>query len=78
MKEAIIGAANDIGEDGKGAGGMRGYMRMVAREEVAVFGGMLRAVMRTQVTVERRDEPVKPEQEIRDGLARVGLQLRRS
>jgi alkylation response protein AidB-like acyl-CoA dehydrogenase len=76
IKEAVIGAANDIGEDGNGAGGMRGCMRHLAMNNEAVFGGLLRGVMGTQVTVERqREAPAKTEQEVRDGLARIGLRL---
>src|SRR3954469_23856688 len=35
IKEAVIGAANDVGEDGEGGGGMRGYMRFLARSQPA-------------------------------------------
>ena len=75
IKEAVIGAANDMhSKDGNGAGGMRGYMRHLAMNNEAVFGGLLRGVMGAQVTVERqREAPAKTEQEVRDGLARIGI-----
>lgn len=57
IKEAIIAAANIVGEDGQGKDGLVGYMEDLARNEKAIFGGMLRGVMGTQVTVEQVERP---------------------
>jgi hypothetical protein len=75
IKEAVIGAANDLGEDGAGSGGMRGYMRFLGREHPAVFGGMLRGVMGMQITVERPQVHMKTADEVRKELEGVGLRL---
>jgi hypothetical protein len=57
IKESIIRAANTIGRDGRGAGGMDGYMERVALTEVAQFCGLLRGVMGTQASVEHTERP---------------------
>ncbi len=40
-KGAILLAAGDVGEDGKGRDGLQGYLRRVAKEDVGAFGGLL-------------------------------------
>ncbi len=49
LKTAIIGAAESIGEDGRGKGGTLGYMRFLARNEPAVFAGLLKRILPIQV-----------------------------
>jgi hypothetical protein len=57
MKEAIITACNKIGSDGKGRDGLEGYLEFLGREFPPVMGGLLRTIMPTQVTVERKERP---------------------
>jgi hypothetical protein len=57
VKEAVIEAANRLGEDGAGKDGMVGYMVHLGRFEKSIFGGLLRAVMGTQFSVERIEQP---------------------
>lgn len=52
LKEAILLAAEDSGEDGKGKDGLVGYLRLVAREDVKAFCGLLGKVLPLQVTGE--------------------------
>jgi hypothetical protein len=49
LKEAIINAAIRHGADGKGTGGLEGYLMMLARDEKKIFGTLLRAVLPLQV-----------------------------
>jgi hypothetical protein len=49
LKEAIINAAVRLGADGKGEGGLEGYLMMLGREEKRTFGMLLRAVLPMQV-----------------------------
>ena len=49
LKEAILLAAEQHGEDDKGKGGLPGYLRKVAREDVKAFSGLLGKVLPLQV-----------------------------
>ena len=57
VKEAIIAACNQIGSDGKGTGGLQGYMVFLGKQHPTTMGMLLRAIMPTQVTVERTERP---------------------
>jgi len=50
LKEAIIAAAEDVGEDGNGKAQLRGYCRFLARSEPRAFAGLLGKVLPLQVT----------------------------
>lgn len=50
LKEAILLAAEQVGEDGEGEGGTVGYLKKVAREDVKAFSGLLGKVLPLQVT----------------------------
>jgi hypothetical protein len=52
LKDAILKAAEAIGEDGKGRLGLEGYLRRVAVEDVKAFSGLLGKVLPLQVTGE--------------------------
>lgn len=45
LKEAILAAAEEVGEDGEGEGGLTGYLRRVARDDVKAFSGLLGKVL---------------------------------
>ena len=45
LKEAILLAAEEHGEDDKGKNGLTGYLRKVAREDVKAFSGLLGRVL---------------------------------
>lgn len=45
LKEAILGAAAEHGEDDSGTDGLKGYLRKVAREDVKAFAGLLGKVL---------------------------------
>jgi len=45
LKEAILLAAAEHGEDDQGANGLTGYLRKVAREDVKAFAGLLGRVL---------------------------------
>jgi hypothetical protein len=77
VKEAIVAAANEVGRDGKGTGGMQGYMEFLAEEHPRTFGMLLLAVMRTQVTVERTEQPKEYEtvEDVRRELEQHGITI---
>jgi len=52
LKEAILIAAEQVGEDGKGTDGLVGYLRRVATEDVKAFAGLLGKVLPMQITGE--------------------------
>lgn len=45
LKEAILLAATEHGEDDTGKDGLKGYLRKVAREDVKAFSGLLGRVL---------------------------------
>lgn len=50
LKEAIILAAEAVGEDGRGNGKLVGYLRRIARAEPKAFCGLLGRLLPLQVT----------------------------
>jgi hypothetical protein len=50
LKDAILLAAEQHGEDGEGKGQLTGYLRMLAATEKKAFAGLLGKVLPTQVT----------------------------
>lgn len=45
LKDAILKAAEVVGEDGEGLGGLQGYLQRVAKEDVKAFSGLLGKVL---------------------------------
>ncbi len=45
LKEAILAAAEGHGEDDAGTGGLTGYLRKVAREDIKAFASLLGRVL---------------------------------
>lgn len=56
LKEAILKAADAVGEDGRGKGKLVGYLKKVAREDVKAFSGLLGKVLPLQVAGADDDE----------------------
>lgn len=52
LKEAILQAAEAVGQDGSGKGGLTGYLKHVATTDVKAFSGLLGKVLPLQVTGE--------------------------
>ena len=52
LKEAIILAAEQVGEDSRGKDGLTGYLRRVAKEDVKAFSTLLGKVLPMQVASE--------------------------
>jgi hypothetical protein len=55
LKEAILGAATDVGEDGEGKKGLVGYLTTLAKAEPKAFASLLGKVLPLQVTGEGGD-----------------------
>jgi hypothetical protein len=74
LREAILGGCSDVGEDGKGEGGLRGYMRRMAKQDTKTMGTLLRAILPTEVTVEEKKEhSYRTVEEVRAELERLGI-----
>lgn len=50
LKEAILEAAEAVGENGKGKDGLVGYLKRVARKDVKAFSALLGKVLPMTVT----------------------------
>lgn len=50
LKDAILIAAEQSGQDTKGKGGLVGYLKRVADEDVKAFSGLLGRVLPLQIT----------------------------
>ena len=50
LKDAILLAAQNVGEDGKGKGGLTGYLQRLANQEPKAFSSLLARVLPMQVT----------------------------
>jgi hypothetical protein len=76
LKEAILGGCADCGLDGKGAGGLRGYMKRLAIQDPKTMGTLVRSFIPMEVKVEEKQvhEPVyQTVEEAKAELARLGL-----
>jgi hypothetical protein len=62
--DAIIGAAEELGSDGKGAGGLQGYMKFLGRTDTKTFGMLLRAAIPTQINATVEPQVFRTEAEI--------------
>ena len=58
LKDAILQAADEVGLDGKGKGGLVGYCKMVAVASPQAFCGLLGKVLPTQLSTDP-DNPLK-------------------
>lgn len=58
LKEAILEAAAEHGEDDAGTDGLKGYLRKVAREDVKAFSGLLGKVLPMTVAGDK-DNPLR-------------------
>lgn len=63
LKDAILLAAADVGEDGDGRGGLRGYLRAVAKDDKKAYSGLLGRVLPLQIAGDP-DNPVKTSLEV--------------
>jgi hypothetical protein len=74
LKEAILGGCEDCGLDGKGTGGLRGYMKRLAMEDTKTMGTLVRSMLPTEVKVEEKQVPVyQTVEEAKAEVARLGL-----
>ena len=58
LKEAILRAGEAVGQDGKGKGGLTGYLKRVAQEDVKAYSTLLGKVLPMQVAGDP-DNPLK-------------------
>jgi hypothetical protein len=52
LKDAILLAAADVGEDGDGKDGLQGYLRQIARNDFKAYSSLLGRVLPMQITGE--------------------------
>ncbi|WP_174719454.1 hypothetical protein CIT37_41575 [Bradyrhizobium ottawaense] len=72
LREAILLAAEGHGHDGKGAGGLTGYLRLLAATEKATFARLLGRLMPLQVDVAEKNATYTVEEAAAE-LQRRGL-----
>lgn len=58
LKEAILGAATEVGEDGTGKDGLMGYCAFLARSEPKAFSTLLGRVLPMQIAGDP-DNPIR-------------------
>jgi hypothetical protein len=74
LKEAILGGCSDCGADGKGTGGLRGYMWKLATEDKKTMGMLLRAILPADVKVEVTEQKTYQSLgEVKARLAQLGI-----
>jgi hypothetical protein len=74
LREAIRGGCEDCGFDGKGAGGLRGYMKRLAIKDPKTMGTLVRSIIPMEVKVEEKKVQVSLTlDEVKAELARLGL-----
>ena len=73
LKEAILEAATLIGQDGRGKGGLVGYLMMLATKERAVYSRLLEKVLPMQIAVQDRTQPQYSAEEAVAKLRERGL-----
>jgi len=74
LKEAILGGCSDCGADGKGTGGLRGYMWKLAMEDKKTMGMLLRAILPADVKVEVTEQKTYQSlDEVKAKLAELGI-----
>lgn len=69
LKDAILMAAEGVGEDGEGKGGLTGYLRGVAMKDTKAFCGLLGKVLPQTISGDP-DSPLMT-QEIGQGAAKL-------
>lgn len=55
LKDEILSAAGEVGEDGQGEGGLRGYLRMVARTEAKAYSTLIGRVLPLQIAGDKEN-----------------------
>jgi hypothetical protein len=58
LKDAILLAAEEVGQDGSGKGGLKGYLTYVAKSDVKAFSALLGRVLPLQLAGDE-DNPVE-------------------
>src|ERR1700730_18117026 len=72
LKEAILGGCADCGLDGKGAGGLRGYMKRLAIQDPKTMGTLVRSFI--PMELEGEEQHIRQTvEEAKAEVARLGL-----
>ncbi|MFY9768607.1 MAG: hypothetical protein WBG18_12215 [Xanthobacteraceae bacterium] len=75
LLQAIVQAADQVGSDGKGKGGVDGYLQMLAGKKEGYFVGLFRQAVQKQVTATEPENEVvySTEQDFRQALLDRGV-----
>ena len=73
VREAIVEAAALVGEDGEGAEGLVGYLKLLAVTEPRAYASLLGRVLPYQITVDDGPQPLATVEELAEELRRRGL-----
>jgi hypothetical protein len=75
--QAIRDGCADCGEDGKGTGGLRGYMKRLATHDMKTMGMLVRSLIPREVKVEEKQQirvqVYQSLEEVKTELQRLGL-----
>jgi hypothetical protein len=76
LSEAVILAAQQVGEDNRGRDGLLGYLRRIARTEPKLFAALLGRVPPGQI-IGKEDRKVRYEtyEEVREALLEEGIDV---
>lgn len=78
LKDAIIKAAEMLGQDGKGKNGTVGYLMWLGRHEPAVYGRMLEKILPMQLEVKDTSKRLYTADEAKAALEERGLPVPQS
>jgi len=76
IREAIVAAFSELGEDLHGKGGLVGFIKRIGRNDLKTSAMLLRAVMPTQVTIKEKQEIIyESADQVRAKLNRAGIPI---
>ncbi len=77
IKEAALAAFTELGADGHGKDGLKGYFKRIGRKDVRTAAMLLRAILPMQVNLGKPEEPkiYKTAEEVREELRRRGIPI---
>lgn len=77
VAEAILSAAEQVGEDGRGENGLVGFLRKVAVTQPKTYAALLGRVLPYQIAEEPPKKVFRTVEEIQEELRRSGLPIDR-
>jgi len=73
LRDAIILAAEEVGSDGNGEGGLMGYLKWLANDHPKYYVNLLARVVPLHMTVETERKTLRTPEEIKQALSERGI-----